>query len=286
MEFYHKVPVHLQYTLVNYSDFTRKVIYRSKLNQHVVLAKAFPTSKACEKFLVNSTLEFKIELLPELINTLRNAKPGSGVVFYLIGKYENYKKDQIRLVMRDSEWGGFEILQQKKSKALEDEDMEFEEDPQPISTSLPAQDDKWEDMFGVFFIKKNDKIDEIVQVLNDFYVAAGFTSAIKKRKPSKKTPVVGKKPKQSNKEIIIEDECDENENENEEECEINKYAIIELCFFYENSGLSLYECIMLYNDDINNELKDCFKYNFIPLLKNATALYNLQVVLDEMIKKS
>ena len=35
-----------------------------------------------------------------------------------------------------------------------------------------------------------------------------------------------------------------------------------------------------------NELKDCFKYNFIPLLKNASALYNLQLVLDEMIKKS
>ena len=284
MEFYHKVPVHLQYTLVNYSDFTRKVIYRSKLNHNVILAKACPTSKACEKFLVNSTLEFKIDLLPELINTLRSAKPGSGVGFYLIGEYENYKKDQIRLVMRDSEWGGFEILQQKKSQTLEDEDMEFEEDPQPIAmASLPAQDDKWEDMFGVFFIKKNDKIDEIVQVLNDFYVAAGFSSAIKKRKPSKKPPpaAAGKKPKTTNKEIIIEED-----DENEEECEINKNAMIELCYFYENSGLPLYDCIMLYNNDINDELKDCFKYDFIPLLKNAEALYSVQLTLDEMIKKS
>ena len=285
MEIYHKVPAHLQYTLVNYSDLTRKILFRSKLNNNVVFAKAFPTSKACEKFLVNSTLEFKIDLLPDLINTLRNVKPGAGTAFYLIGEYENYKKDAIRLVMRDSEWGGFEILQQKKSKALEDEDMEFEEDPQPVPVSTPVETAKWEDMFGVFFIKKNDKIDEIVQVMNEFYVAAGFPSAIKKRKPTKKTPPVAKKTK-SNKEIVVEDD-EENEVE-EDECEINinSQAMIELCFYYESVGVPLYECIMLYNDDINKELKDCYKYDFVPLLKNDRAFYNLQQILDEMIKKS
>ena len=217
---------------------------------------------------------------------MRNVKPGAGTAFYLIGEYENYKKDEIRLVMRDSEWGGFEILQQKKSKALEDEDMEFEEDPQPVAASPPIETAKWEDMFGVFFIKKNDKIDEIVQVMNDFYVAAGFPSAIKKRKPPKKIPATAVKKTKSNKEIIIED-VDGEENENEEdECEINKHAIIELCFYYETLGVSLYECIMLYNDDINSELKECYKYDFVPLLKNDRALYNLQQVLDEMIKKS
>ena len=285
MEFYHKQNVHLQHTLANYSDYSRKVIYRSKLNQNVVMAKANPTSKACEKFLVNSTLEFKIDLLPELINTLRNVKPGTGPVFYSIGEYENYRKDQIRLVIRNSEWGGFEILQQKKSQSLEDEDMEFDDDAQPVaSNAFPSHEDKWEDMFGVFFIKKNDKIDEMVQVLNDFYVAAGYSTTIKKRKqPKKSTAAAGKKPKPINKEIIIDDE-----NEEEEiECEIiNRNAMIELCYFYENSGLSLRECILIYNNDINDELKDCFKFNFISLLKNVEAFNTVQKILDEMIKKS
>ena len=118
--------------------------------------------------------------------------------------------------------------------------------------------------------------------MNEFYVAAGFPSAIKKRKPTKKTPPVAKKTK-ANKEIIVEDD-EENENE-EDECEINSQAIIELCFYYESLGVSLYECIMLYNDDINSELKDCYKYDFVPLLKNDRALYNLQQVLDEIDKK-
>ena len=86
MEFYLKQNIYNQHTLANYSDLSRKVIYRSKLNQNVVLAKANPTSKSCEKFLVNSMLEFKLDFLPELINTLRVARPGGGQTFCILGK--------------------------------------------------------------------------------------------------------------------------------------------------------------------------------------------------------
>ena len=121
-----------------------------------MLAKANPTSKACENFLVNSTLEFKLEFLPELINTLRVVKPGAGQAFYILGQYENYKKDSIRLILRDSEYDGFEILQEKKAVTLE-EDMEFSDDPDPVAVNnlnYSTPEEKWEDMFGVFFIKK------------------------------------------------------------------------------------------------------------------------------------
>ena len=160
MEFYLKQNVYNQYVLANYSDLSRKVIYRSKLNQNVVLAKANPTSKACEKFLVNSILEFKLDFLPELINTLRVVKPGAGQAFYILGQYENYKKDSIRLILRDSEYGGFEILQQKKAVMLE-EDMEFSDNPEPVNVddlNYSGPEEKWEDMFGVFFIKKMIKL--------------------------------------------------------------------------------------------------------------------------------
>ena len=196
MEFYLKQNVYNQYVLANYSDLSRKVIYRSKLNQNVVLAKANPTRKACEKFLVNSILEFKLDFLPKLINTLHVVKPGAGQAFYILGQYENYKKDSIRLILRDSEYGGLEILQQKKAVMLEEEDMEFSDDPEPINVddlNYSGPEEKWEDMFGVFFIKKNDKIEEITQVLNNFYVAAGGANVMKKRKQPLKKQVVEKK---------------------------------------------------------------------------------------------
>ena len=133
MEFYLKQNVYNQHTLANYSGYSRKVIYRSKLNQNVVLAEANLTSKSCEKFLVNSILQFKLDFLPELINTLRIVQPGTGATFCQLGRYKNYRKDEIRLILRDSEYGGFEILQQKKSVSLEDEDMGFSDDPDPIN---------------------------------------------------------------------------------------------------------------------------------------------------------
>ena len=62
-----------------------------KYNQKAVLAKANPTSKACEKFLLNSQLELKLELIPLLINVLR-AQSTAGPEreeFVIVGGYEN-----------------------------------------------------------------------------------------------------------------------------------------------------------------------------------------------------
>ena len=162
--------------------------------------------------------------------------------FFVIGSYENYKKDEIRLILRDSSYGGFEILQQKKTTTLDEEDMEFSDDPDPvdIGTTSTQPEDKWEYMFGVFFIKKNDKIEEIVQVLNNFYVGAGGQTIVKKRKlPTKKAD---KRPKPRNKEIIIENEA--GEDDECEKVEIGEKALIELCLYYEQSNLSLRDCII------------------------------------------
>ena len=100
-----------------------------------------------------------------------------------------------------------------------------------------------------FLLKKNDKIEEITQVLNNFYVAAGGASVMKKRKQpqqKKQQPIGEKKKPKQNKEIIVEDE---NEDENEcEKLEINETAMIELCYYYEKAGLSLRNCILSFND--------------------------------------
>ena len=146
-------------------------------------------------------------------------------------------------------------------------------------------------MFGVFFIKKNDKIDEIVQVLNNFYVTAGGQSVTKKRKSTttttKKQQQQGeKKSKKNNKEIIAED-VDGGDDENEcEKLEINEKALLELCYYYEQSNLSLRNCILSFHDQINESLNIEFRFDFLSILKIPKAINNVQKMFDEIIKES
>ena len=60
--------------LQKYKDYSRKIVAQRKLNQNAILAKACPTSKACVKFLINTQLELNVELIPALINVLRNER--------------------------------------------------------------------------------------------------------------------------------------------------------------------------------------------------------------------
>ena len=142
----------------------------------------------------------------------------------------------------------------------------------------------------LFFIKKNDKIDEIVQVLNNFYVAAGGQSVMKKRKSTTTTVTKKqqgeKKSKKNNKEIIVED-VDGGDDENEcEKLEINEKALLELCYYYEQSNLSLRNCILSFHDQINESLNIEFRFDFLSILKIPKAINNLQKMFDEIIKES
>ena len=133
MDFFLKEHVFNTVILQSYNDYSRKVVMQRKYNQNVVLAKANPTSKACEKFLINMQLELKIELIPLLINVLR-AQSSSGPEreeFVIVGECENWKKEVERLILRTSEYGSREILLQKKSNVLPEEDMVFSDDAEP-----------------------------------------------------------------------------------------------------------------------------------------------------------
>ena len=162
MELFLKEHTFNQVVLCSYSDYSRKIVTQLKMNQNVVFTKANPTSKACEKFLINAQLEFKVDLIPQLINVLRNyliAGPDHED-FCIVSCYENWQKENIRLIVLSSSFGGEEILQQKKIEVLEEEDMVFSEDAEVIdNTSLQCKsEENWEDMFGSFYIKKTNKI--------------------------------------------------------------------------------------------------------------------------------
>ena len=91
--------------------------------------------------------------------------------------------------------------------------------------------------------------------------------------------------KKTNKEIIVEDDNEEEEIECEK-LEINNTALIELCYYYDNSDLSLRDCILAFNNQINDALKPKFKFDFITLLKNPEVFNNVQKILDNTIEKS
>ena len=188
-----------QVVLCSYFDFSRKIVAQRKMNQNAILAKANPTSKACERFLINAQLELNLDLIPLLINVLRNylvAGPDHED-FNIVGCHENRRKEQLRLVVRTSAFGGKEILLQKKVEVLEEEDMVFSDDAEVMDTTALQYktEQDWEDQFVNFYIKKSDNMVELVKRLNEFYSNTGATPAGKQRKP--KEPEIRAK-KQSN----------------------------------------------------------------------------------------
>ena len=77
--------------------------------------------------------------------------------------------------------------------------MEFSDDPVVVDTAELAKPEEWADMFGAFFIKKNDNIADIVKGLNEFYSNTGIGAPAKKRKNTKKKEgEIAAKKKQAN----------------------------------------------------------------------------------------
>ena len=306
MEFFLKEYTFNQVILQSYNDYSRKVIMQRKYNQNAVLAKANPTSKSCEKFLINAQLELKIELIPLLINVLRS-QTTSGPEreeFIVVGKYENWKKEEERLVLRTSEYGTRELLLQKKAVVLPDEDLVFSDDAAPSqAVEEEATDVEWVDQYGCFYIKKTDNVPDMLKALNIFYskIQATTATAGKKRKSVKKNkePEIGvKKVKPKENKITIDDEemCDDNECEsiyflNTESNNVyidllnNEKALLELAYFCDISSLNLEDCILCYHEQMNEDINISNRVNFFSLLSDLDGLKKIECVLNKIIKR-
>ena len=298
MEFFLKEHVFNSVVLQTYNDYSRKVVMQRKYNRAVVLAKANPTSKTCEKFLINMQLELKVELIPLLINVLR-AQTSSGPEreeFVIVGQYDNWKKEEERLILRTSEYGSREILLQKKISVLPEEDMVFTDESQSCNNSMKEVEEvEWVDQYGSFYIKKTDNVAEMVKGLNDFY--SKIEAPGKKRKNAKKPKEIdAKKPKPKDNKIIIDetDECDEcesiyflNTEQNQIYIELinNEKALLELCYFYDKSSLSLENCILCYHDQLDKSINIGVDVKFFSLLTDLDELKKIESVLDKILKR-
>ena len=267
-----------------------------KYNQNVVLAKANPTSKACEKFLINMQLELKIELIPLLINVLR-AQSSSGPEreeFVIVGECENWKKEVERLILRTSEYGSREIFLQKKSNVLPEEDMVFSDDAEPSNKLKEVEEVEWTDQYGSFYIKKTDDVAAMVKGLSFFY--SNVDTPGKKRKNVKKPKEIDgvKKTKTKDNKIIIDetdDECESifflNTEQNQPYVQLinNEKALLELCYFYDLSCLSLENCILCYHDQLDESINIDDSFKFFTLLSDQDELKKIESVLDKILKR-
>ena len=296
MDFFLKEHVFNTVILQSYNDYSRKVVMQRKYNQNVVLAKANPTSKACEKFLINMQLELKIELIPLLINVLR-AQSSSGPEreeFVIVGECENWKKEVERLILRTSEYGSREIFLQKKSNVLPEEDMVFSDDAEPSNKLKEVEEVEWTDQYGSFYIKKTDDVAAMVKGLSFFY--SNVDTPGKKRKNVKKPKEIDgvKKTKTKDNKIIIDetdDECESifflNVEQNQIYIELinNEKALLELCYFYDVSGLSLENCLLCYHNQLDESINIGRGFKFFSLLTDLAEVKKIENVLNKILKR-
>ena len=109
----------------------------------------------------------------------------------------------------------------------------------------------------------------------------------KQRKKSKEPEIGGEKSKQAIKVNKIDDDDDTIDNSNCESIEnigINNNAIIELCYYYKMSKLSLDDCILCY-DKINQNINSCDHVNFLSLLHYPVKLKTIEEILLQIINK-
>ena len=134
----------------------------------------------------------------------------------------------------------------------------------------------------------------MVKGLSFFY--SNVDTPGKKRKNVKKPKEIDgvKKTKTKDNKIIIDetdDECESifflNAEQNQIYIELinNEKALLELCYFYDVSGLSLENCILCYHDQLDESINIDDSFKFFTLLSDHDELKKIESVLDKILKR-
>ena len=134
----------------------------------------------------------------------------------------------------------------------------------------------------------------MVKGLSFFY--SNVDTPGKKRKNVKKPKEIDgvKKTKTKDNKIIIDetdDECESifflNVEQNQIYIELinNEKALLELCYFYDVSGLSLENCLLCYHKQLDESINTHCDFKFFTLLSDLNALEKIEAVLNKILKK-
>ena len=161
MEVFVKQNAQLVTKLVKYTDYTVKAATFQKYGKGVYLCVGRPTSKQVKQLLVKMVLRISMEELGELINVLPNIRNVGDKHFHIIGTGKNWKKEDTRLVLQSSEYGGLELARfhvvNEIPDVVEVVDEDEDPDPVPVAEDKPTEAAKeWVKDFERFFISKKD----------------------------------------------------------------------------------------------------------------------------------
>ena len=174
MEVFVKQNAQLVTKLVKYTDYTVIAATFQKYGKGVYLCVGRPTSKQVKQLLVKMILRISVDELGELINVLSNIRNVGDKHFHIIGTGKNWKKEDTRLALQSSEYGGLELARfhvvNKIPDVVEVVDEDEDPDPVPVAEDNPTEAAKeWVKDFERFFISKKDDCAAIASKLRLHY---------------------------------------------------------------------------------------------------------------------
>ena len=268
-DLYLKQPTHHQYVLVRYDDFSKKMVCLNKYNNKVMLFKAYPTSKACVKYMMQMVLEIGKDHMTELISLLNKIKLNKtieGQMFFIVGTEQQQARRHRRLVLKSSEYGGWVLKYEKlEEEELQEDDLTFnDDDDAQTSTSVYYNNQKkenWVEEFSAFHIKKSDDMNVILQELRHFHAAIDDGKKCRIRKKKNTEFASGK---ERNK-IKIESDGDDGDDE-----EVSLVALTSLFGVMRLRTTEPFnQLICKYNDYINESLPSEDQTDFVKLLQRG-----------------
>ncbi|CAB3990824.1 Hypothetical predicted protein [Paramuricea clavata] len=156
---YGKRYANAQHLFESYANKTSKVGWYEKFDKKVHLASGVLARGGETKFLYKTCIAITTDELLEIAEQLKKAArtPGASNEF-CISEGTDYKGDETKLVLRDSDYQGLVLLHMnaKKADIVVDEDSDEDPDPEPIEDEIVENVVEWSECFEKFYISKRD----------------------------------------------------------------------------------------------------------------------------------
>ncbi|CAB3984010.1 Hypothetical predicted protein [Paramuricea clavata] len=167
---YGKHYANAQHLFESYANKTSKVGWYEKFDKKVHLASGVLARGGETKFLYKTCIAITTDELLEVAEQLKKAArvPGASNEF-CISEGTDYKGDETKLVLRDSDYQGLVLLHMNAKKAdivVADEDSD-DPDPEPVNVEddEAVEDVEWFDCFEKFFISKRDDWKKFAKIM-------------------------------------------------------------------------------------------------------------------------
>jgi hypothetical protein len=176
----------------HYANRTKKLVWYEQYGKKCCLASVLPT---VSKYKMKVSISFDEMVL--IRECLLKAKKGGSHNFF-ISEREDWKKDLIQLVLKDSDYGGLLLQHLTADKPLDvlegdvpdgSEDVELATTNQELSSSsVEPVEVEWVESWNKFYISKNEDWAHVANVLKEFFQALDHTMNVDEESTIPPTP--------------------------------------------------------------------------------------------------